>query len=119
MPEGPPLAWLVAVLGLYVVAAPFVFGLAGTYQTSLIVAGVIVAVLGAWRGWQPDEKIPLPFLPLAVILVGLYTIASPFLFGDGAGSTVGITLVIAGLVFVVVPAMMINQMINEQQGAPA
>jgi hypothetical protein len=119
MPEGPPLAWLVAVLGLYVLVAPFVFGFAGTYQTSLIVAGLIVAVLAAWRGWQPDEKIPLPFLPLAVILLGLYTIAAPFLFGNGVSDTAGITLVISGLVFIGIPAMMINQMINKQQGAVA
>lgn len=119
MPDGPPLAWLVAVLGLYVLVAPFVFGFAGTYQTSLIVAGVIVAVLAAWRGWQPDEKVPLPFLPLAVIILGLYTIAAPFLFGNGVGDIAGITLVISGLVFIVVPAMMVNQMINEQQGSPA
>lgn len=115
MPDGPPMAWVVAILGLYVVAAPFVFGLTGTYQLSLVVAGLLVAVLGAWRAWQPDEKVPLPFLPLAVVLLGLYTIASPFLFGSGVGDTVGITLVIAGLVFVVVPAMMVNKMINKQQ----
>lgn len=119
MPEGPPLAWLVAVLGLYVLVAPFAFGLTGTYQTSLIVVGVIVAVLGAWRAWQPDEKVPLPFLPLAVIVLGLFTIAAPFLFGNGVGDTAGITLVVAGLVFVVLPAMMVNRMINEQQGSPA
>lgn len=113
------MAWLVAVLGLYVLVAPFVFGLSGTYQTSLIVVGLIVAVLAAWRGWAPDEKIPLPFLPLAVILLGIYTIAAPFLFGSGVGDTVGITLVVSGLVFIVIPAMMINQMINQQQGSPA
>lgn len=113
------MAWLVAVLGLYVLVAPFVFGFTGTYQTSLIVVGVVVAVLGAWRGWQPDEKIPLPFLPLAVILLGLYTIAAPFLFGNGVGDLAGITLVVSGLVFVVVPAMMINQMVDQQQGSPA
>lgn len=119
MPEGPPLAWLVSVLGLYVLVAPFVFGLSGTYQTSLIAVGIIVAVLAAWRGWQPDEKVPLPFLPLAVAVLGIYTIASPFLFGNGVGDTLGITLVVSGLVFIVVPAVMVNQMINKRQGQAA
>lgn len=114
------MAWVVAVIGLYVAAAPFVFaGVSGTYQTSLIVAGLIVAVLAAWRGWQPDEKVPLPMLPLAVAILGIYTIAAPFIFGSGVGDTLGITLVVAGLVFIVVPAMMVNQMINEQQGQAA
>lgn len=120
--EGPPLAWLVALVGLYVLVTPFVFGsiaVGGTYGTSLIVAGAIVAVLAAYRAWQPDERVPLPLLPLAVIVLGLYSIAAPFLFGSGVGDTVGITLVVAGLVFIVLPAMMINQYINRQQGAPA
>lgn len=117
MPEGPPLAWLVAVLGLWVLVSPFVLGASGTYQIVLIVSGVVVAVLAAYRGMQPDEKVPLPALPLAVIIFGLITIASPFLFGNGVSSTLGITLVISGLVFIVVPAVMINQMINKQHAA--
>ena len=36
-----------------------------------------------------------------------------------AGQGVGITLVVAGLVFVVVPAMMVNRMINQQHGQAA
>lgn len=115
------MAWLVTPVGLYVLAVPFIFGsvaAGGTYGTSLIVAGLIVAVLAAYRAWQPDEKVPLPLLPLVVILLGLYSIAAPFLFGGGVGDTVGITLVIAGLVFIVLPAMMINQYINKQQGTP-
>ena len=120
--EGPPLAWLVALVGLYVLVTPFVFasvGVGGTYGTSLIVAGIVVAVLAAYRAWQPDEKVPLPLLPLVVILLGIYSVAAPFLFGAGVGDTVGITLVVAGLVFIVLPAMMINQYINAQQGTPA
>lgn len=102
------------MLGLWVLVAPFVFGVTGTYQVVLIVSGIIVAVLAAYRGLKADEAVPLPALPLAVILFGLVTIASPFVFGDGIGGTLGITLVISGVVFVVVPAVMINQMIDEQ-----
>lgn len=114
MPDGPPAAWLVAVLGLWVLVAPFVFGLTGTYRIVLVVSGVIVAVLAAYRGVQPDEKVPLPALPLAVVLFGLVTIASPFVFGSGVGGILGLSLVVSGIVFVVIPAVMINQMINEQ-----
>lgn len=65
-------------------------------------------MLGARRGWQPDEELPLPFLPRAVILLGHYTIAAPFSSGSGAGSTAAISLVVAGLVFVV-PSMTRNR----------
>lgn len=119
MPEGPPAAWLVALLGLWVLVSPFVFGATGTYQLVLIVSGIVVALLAAYRGMQPDEKVPLPALPLAVIIFGIITVASPFLFGDGISSIFGITLVISGLVFVVIPLVMINQMINKQHGTTA
>lgn len=114
MPDGPPAAWIVAVLGLWVLASPFVLGASGTYQLVLVVSGIVVAILAAWRGLQPDERIPLPALPLAVMVFGIVTIASPFLFGEGLSSTLGITLVISGLVFVVIPLVMINQMIDKQ-----
>lgn len=114
MPDGPPAAWIVTVLGLWVLVSPFVFGITGTYQLVLIISGIVVAVLAAYRGMQPDEKVPLPALPVAVIAFGIITIASPFLFGDGVSTTLGITLVVSGLVFIIIPAVMINQMINKQ-----
>lgn len=119
MPEGPPAAWLVAVLGLYVLASPFIFGLTGAYQIVLIITGIVVAALATYRGMQPDENVPLPALPLLVIIGGLVTIGSPFLFGTGINSTVGISLVVAGVVFIIIPAVMINQMINKQHGTEA
>jgi len=119
MPDGPPAAWVVVVLGLWVLVSPFVFGVGGTYQIVLLVSGIVVAVLGAYRGMQPDENVPLPALPLVVIIFGIVTIASPFLFGNGVSGTLGITLVISGLVFVVIPVVMIKQMIDEQKATPA
>ena len=118
MPDGPPAAWIVVVLGLWVLVSPFVFGVSGGVQTALVITGVVVAALAAWRAVQPDEKVPLPALPLAVIIFGIVTIASPFVWGNGVSSTHGITLVISGLVFIVIPAVMINQMIQEQKATP-
>lgn len=117
MPDGPPAAWIVAILGLWVLASPFVLGASGVYQIVLIVSGVIVTILAAYRGLQPDEKVPLPALPLAVIIFGIITIASPFFFGNGVSDTLGISLVVSGLVFVLIPAVMINQMINKQHAS--
>lgn len=113
------MAWVVAALGAWVLISPFAFGVTGTYQLSLIVTGLVVTILAAYRGLMPDEKVPLPLLPLAVIVFGLWSIASPFVVGDGLGSILGITLVISGVVFIVVPAVMINQMIDEQTGTEA
>lgn len=117
MPDGPPAAWLVALLGLWVLVAPFVFGTTGTYQIVLVVSGIVVAVLAAYRGMKTDDEVPLPALPLAVLLFGLITIASPFLLGAGVSDVLGITVVISGLAFVIVPAVMIDQVSNEQQAA--
>jgi peptidoglycan/LPS O-acetylase OafA/YrhL len=119
MPDGPNAAWIVAVLGLYVLVSPFVFleNATGTYGIVLVVLGLLVAALAAFRGLKTDEEVPLPALPLAMIILGIITIASPFLFGDGVSGTHGATLVVSGLVFIVIPAVMINQMINEQHAA--
>lgn len=120
MPDGPPAAWIVVLLGLWVLVSPVVLltSATGTYGIVLIVSGLVVAVLAAYRGLNTDEEVPLPALPLAVIAFGIVTIASPFLFGSGL-NTHGITLVVAGIVFIVIPAVMINQMINEQHAAAA
>lgn len=120
MPDGPPAAWIVVLLGLWVLGSPFVLldSPTGTYGIVLIVSGLIVAVLAAYRGLNTDEAVPLPALPLAVIAFGIVTIASPFLFGSGL-DTHGLTLVVSGIVFVVIPAVMINQMINEQHATSA
>lgn len=117
MPEGPPAAWIVTVLGLWVLASPFVLSASGTYQIVLIISGLVVAALGAYRGLQPDEKVPVPALPIVVNVFGIITIGSPFLFGNGLSDILGISLIIAGVVFIVIPAIMINQKINEQHAA--
>jgi len=114
MPDGPPAAWLVAVLGLWVLASPFVFGVGGTFTTVLVVSGIVVAALGAFRGMKTDDEVPLPALPLAVIVFGLVTIGSPFLFAQNALGIHGITLIVSGVVFLVIPAVMINQVIKEE-----
>lgn len=114
--SGEPKAWIITVLGLWVLASPFVLGITGTYRISLIATGAIVAVLATWRAVQPDDKVPLPMLPMAVIILGLWTLASPFLLGSGL-DTHGITMIVSGIVFIVMPAMMINQMISEEASA--
>lgn len=103
-----------AVLGLWVLVSPFVFGVGGTFTIVLAVSGIVVAALGAFRGMKTDDEVPLPALPLAVIVFGLVTIGSPFLFAQNALGIHGITLIVSGVVFIVIPAVMINQVIKEE-----
>lgn len=102
--EVMPLSWHISLLGLFLVVAPFVFGFTGLYRWSLIVTGVLITTLAAWRSWQPDERVPQPHVPSAVVILGLYTVAAPFVFGNGVGDFAGISLVILGVVFVAFPA---------------
>lgn len=107
MPDGPPMAWIVTILGLWVAASPFVLGASGTYLGVLVVSGLIVAVLAAYRAMNPDEKVPLPALPLVIVFFGIVTVASPYIFGDGLSSTLGQSLVFSGAVFIVLPLLMV------------
>lgn len=106
--EGPKPALLVAVAGLAAAAAPTALGATGNYQIIPAVAGVLIAVLAVFRAVKPDEEVPLPALPAAVIVLGLATLASPFLLGSGLDTT-GIVLVVAGLISVALPVKMIYE----------
>lgn len=112
------LSWHLSILGLYVVVAPFVFGFSGVYRWSLIAAGILIAVLAAWRSWQPDERVPQPYLPGAVVILGLYTLVSPFIFGNGLGDIAGISLVILGALFAIFPAPETLRTLRKPKNSP-
>lgn len=112
------LSWHLSILGLYVVVVPFVFGFAGVYRWSLIAAGILIAVLAAWRSWQPDENVPQPYLPGAVVILGLYTIMSPFIFGNGLADFAGISLVVLGALFAIFPAPETLRTLNKSRNSP-
>lgn len=117
MPDGPPAAWIVVVFGLWVLVSPFVFGVTGTYMGILVVAGALVAILAAYRGMNTDENVPLPALPIAVFILGIVTLGSPLVFADSLTSIHSATLYVSGIIFIVIPAMMVNKAINKQQAA--
>lgn len=98
------LSWHLSILGLYVVVAPFVFGFSGVYRWSLIAAGILISILAAWRSWQIDKNVPQPYVPGGVVILGLYILVSPFVFGNGLGDFAGISLVILGALFAIFPA---------------
>ncbi|MFB6217634.1 MAG: SPW repeat protein [Halobacteriaceae archaeon] len=120
MPDGPPPAWLVALLGVWTVISPFVLGATSTTHTaSLVVAGILVAALAAYRGMYADEDVPLPALPVAIVVLGLWLIADPFVLGDGTGSTLGLVTVVVGVIVALIPAVMIVQLLREESEGEA
>jgi len=104
--EGPKPALLVALAGLVAAAAPAILGVSGNYMIFPAVTGVLITVLGVFRAFKPDKEVPLPALPAAVIILGLATLALPFLLGSGL-DTAGIVLVVTGLISIILPAKMI------------
>lgn len=49
------LSWVNAVLGLWLIAAPFVLHYGGTARTNDIIVGIIMAVLGAWSAMASNS----------------------------------------------------------------
>ena len=73
------------VLGLWLVAAPFVFEAGQALRWSGVVGGVVVAALSAYN-YRQERSLghAAPWSAGLVTLVGLWTIASPFVFDAGA-----------------------------------
>ena len=42
------MSWVNAILGVWLIVAPFILGYAGTPRTNDIIVGIIIAVLGTW-----------------------------------------------------------------------
>jgi hypothetical protein len=90
---------LVALLGLWIIAAPFVFDM--VWETAFemleahfwsdIVVGLTLLVLGAYNYYRrSDERVGSVGVAALVVLLGLWLIATPFVFGVGADIGVNI-----------------------------
>lgn len=79
------LAGINAVLGLWLIAAPFVFS--GVPQTSVwnaVIVGALIAIIGGynWYLTTQDKEVSTSGAGLNTLL-GLWLIAAPFLFNPG------------------------------------
>ena len=89
--------WLIAVLGLVLVAAPFVLG----YQDQTaalwtsIALGVVVAVVAGYKAVMGDKARWEDWLAM---LAGLLAIALPFIFFSAETAAVWTSVVIGALV---------------------
>ncbi len=49
--------WVNAILGLWVLAVPFLFGVTGTaLMWTLVISGLVVAVLGIWGASESQSE---------------------------------------------------------------
>lgn len=72
--------------GLWLIASPWVLGEAAIAQTSLlnaVVVGILIAVLSAGNIWGATRSRSLSWI---IAVLGVWTIAAPFVFGDAGNS---------------------------------
>jgi hypothetical protein len=105
MRNGPiPLAVHAAIepfLALLLIVAPFLFGFSEDSDAATavsIIAGVVVLLVGMTTNWRMSitNVIPLPVHMALDIGMGVFLIASPFLFGFSDVSAATIFLVVLG-----------------------
>jgi hypothetical protein len=57
--DGTAASWLNALLGIWLIISPWVYGFAGTGQEwNSIVVGIIVLIFGFWGGTEHTEASP-------------------------------------------------------------
>ncbi len=77
-----PLSWLIAIVGAWELAAPFVLGATATtaFLADAIIIGVALVVLGVWAALT-DLRGTLRTLDWLNALVGVWLVAAPFVLG--------------------------------------
>lgn len=81
------LAGTTAVLGLWLIAAPFVFGVSGTGLWNAVIVGSMIAIVGGynWYLTTRGEEVNVAGASFNALL-GLWVIAAPFLFDPGTSA---------------------------------
>jgi hypothetical protein len=86
LPPVPRIAGLAAVLGTWIFWSGVFFTATGWILLTNVLAGAAIAALAAYAAARPSGG-PLPGLaaPLAIVPLGLWTVASPFVFETAMG----------------------------------
>lgn len=94
---------IAAVLGLWIVATPFLWSVPESFLWSNVIAGLIIATLGAYVAWRASggERAHVG-LPALGAISALWTLVSPFVFGDVAELAVYGNVVAGLIAFVLV-----------------
>jgi hypothetical protein len=96
------LGWVVAVLGLWEVAAPFVLGYSASTAPlwNAIVVGLVFVGIGAWAALTGEGALARA-LDWTNVIAGIWLVIAPFLFGySGVGNAVWNDVVVGLLAMV-------------------
>ena len=78
------LAGLNALLGLWLIAAPFVFGVPTTAMWNAVIVGALIAILGGYNYYLTTQGQEVNVSVAALnVLLGLWVIVAPFVFQPG------------------------------------
>lgn len=94
----PWMTILSAILGLWIIATPFVWSTPESMLWSNVAAGVIIALVAAYGAYRlfEDTMIHLA-VPVITAILGLWIVVSPFAF-DGVAEAVLTSNVVVGIV---------------------
>lgn len=91
------------VMGLWLIVAPFVLGFTGsnTAQWNHIIVGAAVLVLAAVRAFDPDERMSISWVNVAL---GLWMIVAPFVLGYTSVNAAQNSSIISGVIILALAA---------------
>lgn len=91
---------LSVLLGIWLFATPFLFGIESAGQWHLYFWGLVVAILGAYQASRAQTgRGPLTGASIGIVIVGLWIAASPLAYTYGTAALINV--LIAGLILVV------------------
>ena len=102
MKTAKTLSWIIAVAGLWEIAAPFLFGMTATtaFLWDAVIVGLGLLVFGVWAALSSKED-TVKFLNWINAVLGLWLIIAPFALGYSSVATAMWNDIIIGAVALV------------------
>jgi len=96
------LSWIIAIAGLWEIAAPFVFGMTATtaFLWDAIIIGLALLILGAWAALANDES-TIKNLNWVNAVLGLWLIIAPFILSYSSAAIAMWNDIVVGVIVVV------------------
>ncbi len=96
------LSWIIAVVGLWEIVAPFILGYTavGAAMWDAIIIGVVILVLGVWAALANEEG-TIKTLNWINAVLGLWLIIAPFILAYSSTVTAMWNDIIVGIVVLV------------------
>ncbi len=99
MKTAKTLSWIIAVVGLWEIIAPFIFGMTATtaFLWDAIIVGLALLVFGAWAALANDEN-TIKYLSWINAVLGLWLVIAPFVLSYSSAAAAMWNDIIIGLV---------------------